>query len=309
MRHILLTVVILFCFQAVCSKTVTIQQQDKQQLEKSCAALIEKQQFIESNLKKLDKELKQKTIAINGLIKENRILSSSLDSLKNAHKNLETRQAKNNAEVNKQMLITESSVKDNQAILNDRTYWGVTIAVLIVISVIVVSYRLVKRIKLGTSTIDEVRKAQDSLQAAQAKMQEESVKLDSKLIEIIEKQLSVSIAAKANEKVVDHSLALKVADEIAKIELNLSRMDPSIRGYKQLTKAVQRLKDNFMANGYEIVDMLGKPYNDGMKVIANFVVDESLEEGTQIITGVIKPQVNYNGQMIQAAQITVSQNN
>lgn len=309
MRHILLTVVILFCFQAVCSKTVTIQQQDKQQLEKSCAALIEKQQFIESNLKKLDKELKQKTIAINGLIKENRILSSSLDSLKNAHKNLETRQAKNNAEVNKQMLITESSVKDNQAILNDRTYWGVTIAVLIVISVIVVSYRLVKHIKLGTSTIDEVRKAQDSLQAAQAKMQEESVKLDSKLIEIIEKQLSVSIAAKANEKVVDHSLALKVADEIAKIELNLSRMDPSIRGYKQLTKAVQRLKDNFMANGYEIVDMLGKPYNDGMKVIANFVVDESLEEGTQIITGVIKPQVNYNGQMIQAAQITVSQNN
>ena len=309
MRHILLTVVILFCFQAVCSKTVTIQQQDKQQLEKSCAALIEKQQFIESNLKKLDKELKQKTIAINGLIKENRILSSSLDSLKNAHKNLETRQAKNNAEVNKQMLITESSVKDNQAILNDRTYWGVTIAVLIVISVIVVSYRLVKRIKLGTSTIDEVRKAQDSLQAAQAKMQEESVKLDSKLIEIIEKQLSVSIAAKANEKVVDHSLALKVADEIAKIELNLSRMDPSIRGYKQLTKAVQRLKDNFMANGYEIVDMIGKPYNDGMKVIANFVVDESLEEGTQIITGVIKPQVNYNGQMIQAAQITVSQNN
>ena len=287
MRHILLTVVILFCFQAVCSKTVTIQQQDKQQLEKSCAALIEKQQFIESNLKKLDKELKQKTIAINGLIKENRILSSSLDSLKNAHKNLETRQAKNNAEVNKQMLITESSVKDNQAILNDRTYWGVTIAVLIVISVIVVSYRLVKRIKLGTSTIDEVRKAQDSLQAAQAKMQEESVKLDSKLIEIIEKQLSVSIAAKANEKVVDHSLALKVADEIAKIELNLSRMDPSIRGYKQLTKAVQRLKDNFMANGYEIVDMLGKPYNDGMKVIANFVVDECLEEGTQIITGVI----------------------
>lgn len=307
MRHILLTVVILFCFQAVCSKTVTIQQQDKQQLEKSCAALIEKQQFIESNLKKLDKELKQKTIAINGLIKENRILSSSLDSLKNAHKNLETRQAKNNAEVNKQMLITESSVKDNQAILNDRTYWGVTIAVLIVISVIVVSYRLVKRIKLGTSTIDEVRKAQDSLQAAQAKMQEESVKLDSKLIEIIEKQLSVSIAAKADEKAVDHSLALKVADEIVRIELNLSRMDASVKGYRQLLKAVQRIKDNFMANGYEIVDMLGKPYVHGMKAAVTFVTDESLEPGQQIITKIIKPQINFRQEMIQAAEIEVSQ--
>ena len=106
----------------------------------------------------------------------------------------------------------------------------------------------------------------------------------------------------------DHSLALKVADEIVRIELNMSRMDSSIKGYKQLAKAVERIKDNFKANGYEIVDMLGKPYNEGMKVIANFVVDEDLEEGKQIITGITKPQINYNGQMIQAAQITVSQN-
>ena len=45
-----------------------------------------------------------------------------------------------------------------------------------------------------------------------------------------------------------------------------------------------------------------------MKVIANFIPDETLPEGSQIITGIIKPQINYNGQMIQAAQITVSQN-
>ena len=63
-----------------------------------------------------------------------------------------------------------------------------------------------------------------------------------------------------------------------------------------------------MAQGYEIVDMLGKPYNEGMKAIANFVLDESLEEGQQIITGIAKPQINYKGVMIQAAQITVSQN-
>lgn len=54
--------------------------------------------------------------------------------------------------------------------------------------------------------------------------------------------------------------------------------------------------------------MLGKPYNEGMKVVANFVVDENLKEGQQIISGIIKPQINYNGQMIQSAQITVSQN-
>ena len=104
----------------------------------------------------------------------------------------------------------------------------------------------------------------------------------------------------------DHSLALKVADEI--VLLNLSRMDASVKGYKQLAKAVERIKNNFQANGYEIIDMLGKPYNEGMKVVANFVPDETLKEGEQIITGVTKPQINYNGKMIQSAQITVSQN-
>ena len=45
-----------------------------------------------------------------------------------------------------------------------------------------------------------------------------------------------------------------------------------------------------------------------MKVIAEFVLNEDLEEGQQIISGITKPQVNYNGIMIQAARITVSQN-
>lgn len=137
-------------------------------------------------------------------------------------------------------------------------------------------------------------------------MQEESIALDSKLADIISKQLEGKPSPSNGD--IDHSLALKVADEIVRMELNLSRMDSSIKGYKQLAKAVERIKDNFKANGYEIVDLLGKPYNEGMKVSANFVVDEDLEEGKQVITGITKPQVNYNGQMIQAAQITVSQN-
>ena len=101
---------------------------------------------------------------------------------------------------------------------------------------------------------------------------------------------------------------LKVADESVRIEANLSHMNASVKGYKQLAKAVERIKANFRANGYEIVDMLGKPYHEGMKVTANFVTDETLPEGEQFITGVIKPQINYKGKMIQSAQITVSQN-
>lgn len=53
--------------------------------------------------------------------------------------------------------------------------------------------------------------------------------------------------------------------------------------------------------------MLGLEYNEGMKVTANFILDESFEKDKRIITRIIKPQVNFNAYMIQAAQIEVTQ--
>ena len=55
-----------------------------------------------------------------------------------------------------------------------------------------------------------------------------------------------------------------------------------------------------------MIEMLNQPYNEGMKVVANFVPDDKLENGQQLITGIIKPQINFNGIMIQSAQIKVS---
>ena len=104
------------------------------------------------------------------------------------------------------------------------------------------------------------------------------------------------------------SLILALADRITFMEMTLYRMDTSVRGYKHLSKTLSQMKTNLKAYDYEIVEMLGKSYHDGMKVTASFVEDESLEKGKQIITGIIKPQVNYNGKMIQQAQVTVSQN-
>ena len=86
------------------------------------------------------------------------------------------------------------------------------------------------------------------------------------------------------------------------------RMDASVKGHKQLSKAVERIEANFLANGYEIVDMLGKPYTEGVKAAVTFIDDDMLKPGEKVITKVIKPQINYNNVMIQAAQIEVSQN-
>lgn len=144
-------------------------------------------------------------------------------------------------------------------------------------------------------------------------LEEEAIKLDDKLLEILNTQLklqSIPVAAptapppSSNGK--DHKLALKVADEIIRIQKNLTRMDENTKGLKQLSASVQRIQDNFAANGYELVDMIGKDYNEGMKVTANFVPNEDLPTGKQVISRIIKPQVNYNEEMIQAAQIEVS---
>lgn len=105
-----------------------------------------------------------------------------------------------------------------------------------------------------------------------------------------------------------HALVKAIADNITFIEVTLSRMDTSVRGFKQLTKSIHQMKDRLRQRGYDIIEMLGKPYNSGMKVVANFIEDEDLEAGTQIITGITKPQINYNGIMIQSAQIVVTQN-
>ena len=234
------------------------------------------------------------------------MLRSDIDSLGALCSQIDEAQSNDRKQTESKFQATDTAVSTNQDALHSRSIWGGVIVLAIIAAIAVVALWLTKRIKSGYSSIDEVRKAQE-------RMQEESIKLDNRLMEIIDQQLktakAIQTAAPSTATAApDHSLAMKVADEIVRIELNLSRMDPSIRGYKQLSKAVERIKNNFMAKGYEIIDMLGKPYDEGMKCPATFVIDESLKEGERIITGVIKPQINYNGKMIQAAQITVSQN-
>lgn len=283
-------------------------------LEEKCSVLQSRQENADDKLKTLADEWEDGERKIEFLKKDNKAQQLAIDSLRNTCSILEKAQTADRKDINRKIDATDNNVRVNQDMLQSRTLWGIMIVIILLALVTTGSYLLAKRIKSGDTSIDEVRKAQEALGVAQKKMQEESIKLDNQMLAIVQKQLELESKSKpkpttsGGTEVPDHSLALKVADEVARIELNMSRMDSSIRGYKQLSKAVGRIKDNFNANGYEIVDMLGKPYNEGMKVIAEFVLNEDLEEGQQIITGITKPQVNYNGIMIQAARITVSQN-
>lgn len=269
--------------------------------------LVNKYADLQKKQIRTDNEINELSTQLEALSKKNELQESTIDSLQNVCKQLDSIQATDRGIINGKLTATDKNILNNSIKLHKSTIWGLAIAIIIIIVIVAVCYWILRRINSGNNSIDEVRNAQKALQSAQTKMQEESIKLDNKLLELAEKQLG-SIAPTNVDNEVDHSLALKVADEIVRIELNLSHMDNSIRGYKQLAKAVQRIKDNFIANGYEIVDILGKPFNEGMKVSATFITDEEIEEGKQIITGITKPQINYNGSMIQTAEITVSQN-
>lgn len=213
---------------------------------------------------------------------------ATADSLKMMNKELARAQAKLNAaedRASREMIVLFSLM-------------GLCIVALIVVLIMVLRNR-----NAGRTTLASLDSKQRKLEEVQQRIADEQLRLDNKLLETID------VALQMRPGVPDHTLALRVADEIVRIEANLSRMDPAVKGYKQLKKAVERISDNFRANGYEIENMLGMPYSEGLKLTANFVDDSSLAEGEMIITKVLKPQIRYNGEVIQTAEVTVSQNN
>ena len=246
------------------------------------------------------------------LLLQNRVLEGRIadmqgmvDSLSNGLILTKSQMESQTTELNGQIATTQSNIDAKISSVTDRIYNRtilIGIFVLLIVLFVLVLYLLIKRrLTQNTGAIRAINESQK-------KIEEETIKLDTKLVELLESQYKAQITATHTRQIEeDHSLIKKIADEIVRLETNLSRMDKNIKGYKQLQRAVDHIKDNFLANGYEIVDMLGKPYNDGMKVTASFVTDESLADGEQIITGIIKPQINYKGVMIQSAQIQVSQ--
>lgn len=276
-------------------------------LEEKCYVLQNKQVKADNNLRKLIENQHVAEREIQTLVKKNDAQRLAIDSLQDKCKSLEEAQSTDRENINGKIDATDNNVRTNQDQLQSRTLYGIIVVIVVLVIIVGVACWLTKRIKSGTSTIGDVRRVQEALQAAQTKMQEESVKLDNQLFAIVQKQLDASSASKITGEP-DHSLVVKLADEIARIETNLSKMDKSVRGYKQLVQAKDRMINNVRANGYEIISLLGQEYNDGMQFQTRFVPDESLPEGKRIITGMIKMQVNYNGKMIQPAEIVVSQN-
>ena len=279
--------------------------------------------FAQVTQEELEKEIKPLTQNVNSLQSENSKLKSEIGNLNlklsNANKSIDSlrTQTQENSNAISQtanelgIKIKETGDKNEGKItevsksLSKNSLYGI-IGVLSAILLSGLLYWLLSK-RQQTDKTDFI----DQLSKTKSSIEESLVKEFGKQTELIERQLDLIQHANQNSEhsssEMDHSLALKVADEITLIERNISFMDKDVRGLKQLLRSVQKLKDNLAANGYEIPELIGKQFHQGMKlIVVNSVPDENLQKGDEIISKIIKPQVNYNNKMIQPAQVEVS---
>ena len=248
-------------------------------------------------LKTENRELKAKIRTLNKTIDTQKTETDSLKGELTAAKNDITALADS-------LNVNISNTRSELQTIREKSQTGLWIIIVIALIFIILAFIFGKAIAKRKNEVE-------NLSAKADKLNEEIVyRLSTEMndIQVISKQIGALVSAPGVNTESEQKLITTLADRITFMEMTLYKMDNSVRGHKQLSKSIKQMKDNLLVNGYELVDMLGKDYHEGMKVTANFVEDEELPEGKQIITGIIKPQINYKGKMIQSAQITVSQN-
>jgi hypothetical protein len=270
---------------------------------------------IQKNIDKQNKEIDKLNIKvgkqsflIESLSKEVQKLEIANDSLSSLTGINRSNIASIAEDLGTKIQTTETNAKEGISKLDkdvekNRLYWIIGTLLTLLLGGIVY-WLLGKRIASSQTDVEtQIRNTKKSLE-------EESLKLDAQLLDIINSQLKIKETepGKLENGEKDHSLVLKVADEVTRILMNLEVMDKEIKGYKQLKKYSESILDNLKAYGYEIPQLIGMNYNSGMNMVATLEFDETIESGKQIIKRIIKPQVNFEGKVIQTAKVTVAFN-
>jgi len=272
----------------------------------------------------LVKELQPWKTSIQSLQNENRKLKTEIGNLKvqlsNVNKSIDSLKIQTQAnskalsqtanELGVKITTTETNanrkISEIDKLLSKNSLYGIIGVLSAILLSALLYWLLIKRQKTDkTEVVEQLQKTKSSIEESLVKEFGKQTDLIEHQLQLLEQQKKESLTVANAEP--DHSLALKVASEINLMERNINLMDKGTKGLKQLSRSVGKLKDNLSANGYEMPELLGKQYNPGMKIIViSSIPDENLENGSEIITKVLIPQVNFNDKMIQAAQIEVS---
>ena len=256
---------------------------------------------IDNKIKTLEKELESRTLQLKSAV--NQDINKSNLRIDELREIITTVSDSISATAN--TIISVKSETDTkissiyETISKHKLYWAIAIMFILLIVIAVFLFLKLKMIEQSDSL--------SAVKSTQEKLENEAIKLDEQIIDLIEKQLSVLELQPQQSKEIDHSLPIKLGQEIHRMRKRLKAMEES-QGTKVLDKRIESLEEKLNDMGYEIIDLVGRNFDDGMELgKVQFIPDYSLKDGERIITRVIKPQITFNEVIIQPADVEISQ--
>jgi len=133
-------------------------------------------------------------------------------------------------------------------------------------------------------------------------IEEEVIKTNKKLLELMENLLPEEKKPTSAETI-DHSIPIKIACEIFRMKSRINSMDENTKGISALKNAIERIENELKIKGYEIRDLTGSNYEDGMVIkILNVIEKDDIKPGARIIARMITPQIFFNGLLIHPGE-------
>jgi len=272
-------------------------QKNDSQLKKSISALDERLSKLDDAVQANNSQLKKETSAVKEQFAS---LKSSLDAQN--QKFVATVQS-NSEQLKKSISALDEKMQKLNSAVSETTdtqqlYWIIALLILLVGIVGLFFFLKNKMTRTANALSSEFSSSLD-------KLKNEILQLDAKSVSGQKPETKNLKPTQESEP--DHSLPIKVCEEIQRMRNRMKHMDPDDQATKVFGKRLTSLEEALNERGYEMANLENSPYNDGMTVKANFISDENLKKGEEIITRVIKPQINYKDVLIQAAEIEVSQ--
>lgn len=274
-------------------------------------ALEAKVENFERHIVSIDAHLEKLIEQVLSLVSENESLNSALQQKQASIDSLAKIVATNSSniqttadELGVKIQTTNDAVSQNADSLKTKTLWGIiSVNLALLVSVVVAMLLHKKGQKTSDDKIASLKKQADELnERIVGQFSNEMGELQ----KIGNALKNAEVTASAEP---DHSLVKKLVDRINFMEMTLHKMDSHIRGFNTLTNAINVMKIRLKEKEYEIIEWLGKDYDEGYNFAeVKFEDDENLAEGKRIISEVMQPQINYKGKMIQAAKVKVNQN-
>ena len=111
-----------------------------------------------------------------------------------------------------------------------------------------------------------------------------------------------------NMTITNHDVILAIINDITRMQQNLEYMDDSVKGVSQLKNRIKSIYATLNSNQYDIPDLVGHSYHEGDNMIGTLELNPERPPATNRIKRVIKPQVSYQGKLIQAAEVIIEYN-